>query len=98
MAIFAVTYTYSPDVERLAAIRPQHRAFLTELHATGHVIVSGPLPGNDDDPAGGALIIMETPTIADAETLLDGDPFHREKLIANRTTRQWQPVIGSLHP
>ncbi|ACZ30570.1 YCII-related protein [Xylanimonas cellulosilytica DSM 15894] len=95
MPVFAVTYEYSPDSARLGELRPEHRAFLSGLHDAGSVIVSGPLPA-DDGGAGGALILIEADDADAVATLLDTDPFRREGLIAERTVRDWLPVIGSL--
>ncbi|GAB2473617.1 YciI family protein [Xylanimonas ulmi] len=95
MAVFAVTYEYAHDPERLDASRPAHRAFLGALHEAGRVIVSGPLPADDAAPAG-ALILLDAPDPTSARALLDDDPFRREGLVAQRTVREWVPVIGSL--
>ncbi|WP_425953801.1 YciI family protein [Xylanimonas sp. McL0601] len=95
MSVFAVTYVYSPDAERLDAFRPEHRAFLGALHEAGSVIVSGPLKADDAAPAG-ALILLDAPDVAAATALLEDDPFRREGLIAERGVREWVPVIGSL--
>ena len=95
MAVFAVTYTYSPDADRLAEFRPEHRAFLGGLNEAGSVIVSGPLPA-DDGGTGGALIIVDAPDADAVTALLDADPLHREDLVAERVVREWIPVIGSL--
>ena len=95
MAVFAVTYVYSPDSERLDEFRPEHRAFLRGLHEAGSLIVSGPLKA-DDAGSAGALILLDAPDAAGATALLDDDPFRRENLIAARKVREWEPVIGSL--
>ena len=73
MAVFAVTYLYVSEPEKLDQIRPAHRAFLGALHEAGGLIASGPLAASIED-----------------------DPFRREGLIAERTVREWLPVIGSL--
>ncbi|WP_278237317.1 YciI family protein [Isoptericola sp. AK164] len=95
MATFVVTYTYSPDAERLDAVRPEHRAFLGALHEEGSVVVSGPLPPTGQ-AAAGALIVLEAEDETAALALLDDDPFRREELVVEATVRRWVPVIGSL--
>ncbi|QAY64730.1 hypothetical protein ET495_03825 [Xylanimonas allomyrinae] len=95
MAVFAVTYVYSPDAERLDALRPEHRAFLRALHDAGRVVVSGPLVPDDGAPAG-ALIVVDADDAAAAAALLDADPFRHAGLVTERTVREWVPVIGSL--
>ncbi len=95
MAVFAVTYVYAPQPEKLDEFRPEHRAFLRALHEAGGLIVSGPLPASDDAPAG-ALLLLQADDVAAATSSIDDDPFRREGLIAERTVREWLPVIGSL--
>ncbi|WP_402465659.1 YciI family protein [Isoptericola aurantiacus] len=95
MAIIAVTYTYAAEPERLDAVRPEHREFLGDLHATGVVVVSGPLPATAARSAG-ALLILEAPDAEVALHLLDADPFVRAGLVTERSAREWVPVIGSL--
>lgn len=94
MAVFAVTYVYAPDSSTTRdAVRSEHRTFLSALHAEGKVLVSGPLPADDGAPDG-ALIVVEAPSAAGAVALLDNDPFRREDVVAQRTAREWVPVIG----
>ncbi|PFG43114.1 hypothetical protein ATJ88_1797 [Isoptericola jiangsuensis] len=93
MATFAVTYVYRPDAAALDAVRPEHRAFLGELHARGVVRVSGPLPATADAP-GGALLVVEADDEQGALAVLADDPFRRADLIADRSVREWLPVIG----
>jgi uncharacterized protein YciI len=95
MPVYAVTYEYAPDTARLDEVRPEHRAFLAGLHEQGSLIVSGPLPAAGAAP-GGALLILEASDDDAATALLAEDPFRRENLIAERTVREWLPVIGSL--
>ena len=95
MPVFAVTYTYAPSAPKLDEHRPAHRAFLGALNEAGSVIASGPLPATED-AAAGALILVEADDAAAATALLDQDPFRREGLVAERTVREWLPVIGSL--
>ncbi|NNU26184.1 YciI family protein [Isoptericola sediminis] len=96
MPTFVVTYTYSPDSERLDTVRPEHRAFLGALHDAGSVVVSGPLPPTAE-AAAGALIVLEADDADAAVGLLDDDPFRREGLVTDLVVREWVPVIGSLN-
>jgi len=95
MAVFAVTYLYVSEPEKLDQIRPAHRAFLGALHEAGGLIASGPLAASDDAPAG-ALLLLDAGDAAAATASIEDDPFRREGLIAERTVREWLPVIGSL--
>ena len=91
MATYAVQYTYTDDAARVATFRPEHREHLAELHREGTVVLSGPLGG-----APGALLIVEAESEDAALAALDGDPFKRERVIADRVAREWKVVIGEL--
>ncbi|MCA5893565.1 YciI family protein [Isoptericola sp. NEAU-Y5] len=94
MAVFAVTYVYVSDAARLDDVRPDHRAFLGELHAQGVLHVSGPLPPSPDGAPAGALLVVEAEDVTTALRVLDEDPFRRAGLLADRSAREWVPVIG----
>ncbi|WP_166847444.1 YciI family protein [Isoptericola sp. BMS4] len=96
MAVFAVTYVYVADPDRLGEVRPEHRAFLRDLLAQGSLLASGPLPPTPDGEPGGALLVVEAQDPTGALTLLDPDPMRRAGLVAERSAREWQPVIGAL--
>lgn len=93
MSIYAVHYRYTDDTAAKDAHRPEHREFLNRLLGEGKLLLSGPYTDAD----GGALIILQGEGTAE-ETLafLDEDPFRREGLVAERSIRPWNPVIGSL--
>lgn len=91
MATYAVQYTYTDDAARVATFRPEHREHLAELHREGTLLLSGPLGGGP-----GALLIVEAESEEAALAALDGDPFKRERVITDRTARQWNVVIGEL--
>ncbi|GAA1734882.1 YciI family protein [Isoptericola hypogeus] len=94
MAVFAITYVYVSDPERLAAVRPEHREFLRDLHGQGALHVSGPLPPAPGGEPGGALLVVEADDTTAALRLLDDDPMRRDRLVAERSAREWVPVIG----
>jgi uncharacterized protein len=93
MPIHAVTYVYADRPAELDAVRAEHRTFLRALHEAGTLLASGPLPATEDAPAG-ALIVLELDSPDAVATVLDADPFARAGLVAERTVRQWSPVIG----
>jgi uncharacterized protein len=86
----AVSYTYAPRPDELDALRPAHRAFLRSLHDAGTLRASGPWT----EGAGGALILLQADDGDAALAILDADPFWTAGLIADRTARGWNPVIG----
>ncbi len=93
MNYFAVHYTYADGDDAIVALRPEHREFLKSLKEEGTLVASGPYT----DGGGSALILLrlpETATVADAEKLMDGDPFHRDQILDGRSIRAWNPVLN----
>jgi len=67
-------------LEARLATRPAHVARLQELQAQGRLIIAGPCPAIDSPdpgPAGfsGSVIIAEFPSLTDAETWAEADPY-----------------------
>ena len=62
------------------AARPAHLARLHQLQAAGRLLLAGPFPAIDSaepGPAGftGSLIVAEFPSLAEAQTWADADPY-----------------------
>jgi uncharacterized protein YciI len=88
MTWFLVENRYVQDKYR--DVRPRHREYLQKLAADGVCAVAGPL---GDETGGVALYQAE-----DAEALqkiIDADPYHLEGAIAERTVREFKPVLGA---
>lgn len=90
MATFAVTYEYDSRTSAQDALRPEHRAFLRSLREDGRLLASGPWT----EGAAGALLLVRAEDASGALAVLDADPFWGAGLIAGRTARGWNPVIG----
>lgn len=90
MTFYAVHYHYDPANPAVADARPEHRAFIGALKDTGAIVGSGPFP----DDAGGALIIIRLDDGEDPAAVMDQDPFHVRGVLADRTIREWNPVIN----
>ncbi|GAB3941306.1 YciI family protein [Corynebacterium tapiri] len=91
MTYFSCVYRYPDGDENIVRLRPVHREFLASLKEDGKLIASGPLTGGD------ALIVLQLPgeaTVADAEQLMDQDPFTQEGVLHGREIRPWNPVIN----
>jgi uncharacterized protein YciI len=85
---YAAIIEYSRDQEKIQALRPTHRQYLATLRERGQLAASGPF--TDDS---GALIVYEAASAAEAEKLLQGDPFHQNGIFLTYVLRPWNPVI-----
>lgn len=88
MAIYSVEYRYTDDSAGRDAHRAEHRGYLADQPG---LVVSGPY--SDDRPAG-ALIILRAESLGEVEQIMAADPFQREGLVAERTIREFNPVLG----
>lgn len=87
---FAAVIEYTQDKEKIAAIRPTHRAYLTKLLEDGKLVASGPF---EDDY--GALIVYEAADMAGAEAILKADPFHDGGIFIRWTIRPWKLLFAN---
>lgn len=87
MAIYCVEYRYTDDSAGRDAHRAAHRGYLADQAG---LLVSGPYAG---EPAG-ALIVLRAESLAEVEQIMGADPFQREGLVAERTIREFNPVLG----
>ncbi len=63
-----------------AAARPDHVARLKELVDEGRLLIAGPHPAIDAEDPGeagftGSLVVVEFPSLDDAQTWADADPY-----------------------
>nr|WP_100351069.1 YciI family protein [Luteimicrobium subarcticum] len=93
MPFFAVSYAYSDDVALRDEHRPAHRAHLRELLDAGVLAASGPLGAAEGEPDG-ALLVVRAPDADGALAVLDDDPFLATGVVAARSARRWDPVMG----
>ena len=87
---FAAIIEYVQDRERVQAVRPAHRQYLTTLKANGQLAACGPF--TDDS---GALIIYEAAAEAEAEALLRADPWNRNGIFVRWQLRPWNAVMAT---
>ncbi len=87
---FAAIIDYLQDKDKVAAIRPTHRQYLTSLLQAGKIFATGPF--TDDS---GALIVYEAETAEEAEQLLKADPFHAGGVFLKWQIRAWKVVMGN---
>lgn len=87
---FAAVIEYIQDQEKITALRPTHRAYLTSLLAAGKLVASGPFEDNY-----GALIVYEAPDATAAEAILKADPFHDGGVFVRWTIRPWKLLFAN---
>ena len=83
--------------KRLAA-RPAHLERLQALQAAGRLLVAGPCPAIDSPdpgPAGftGSLIVAEFPSLDDARTWADADPYVAAGVYAQVSIKPFRKVF-----
>ena len=79
--------------EKLAEVRPRHREFLNRLVAAGTVAIAGPFADNT-----GGVVLYQAADAESLQELLDQDPYAIEGVIAERTVREFNPVLGAWLP
>jgi hypothetical protein len=83
--------------KRLEA-RPAHLERLTALQNSGRLVLAGPHPAIDSEdpgPAGfsGSLIVAEFPSLEDATSWADADPYMAAGVYANVTVKPFKKVF-----
>ncbi|WP_033290023.1 YciI family protein [Amycolatopsis jejuensis] len=76
--------------EKLADVRPRHRAYISDHAAQGNVAVAGPLA---DDTGG--LVLWQADDEAALTKLIDNDPYYLEGVVAERSVREFRPTLGA---
>ena len=93
MGLFVALIEFTEDEELRLQTRPVHREYLRSLLDAGKLAMSGPWA---DDT--GALIIYDADNMAEAENILDGDPYRSAGVIANATLKEWRVVLRAPWP
>jgi uncharacterized protein YciI len=97
--LYAIFGNDIPDTqEKRTAARPAHVARLQVLQNEGRLLLAGPFPAVDAiDPgmAGftGSLIVAEFPSLADAQTWADTDPYVAAGVYAQVAVRPFKKVF-----
>ena len=97
--LYAIIGEDRPDslADRLAA-RPAHLERLKALQEQGRLILAGPFPAidsSDPGPAGfsGSLIVAEFPSLEDARSWADADPYVAAGVYAKVTVKPFKKVF-----
>lgn len=80
-------------LEKFREVRPRHRDYLLALAEQGRVAVAGPMADNT-----GGLALFRADDLDDLHKMIDADPYYTEGAVAERTVREFIPVLGSWVP
>ncbi len=88
------------SLEKRLAARPAHLERLKALQDEGRMIVAGPCPAIDSPdpgPAGfsGSVIVAEFPSLEDAKTWADADPYVAAGVYAKVTIKPFKKAFPS---
>jgi uncharacterized protein len=89
MALFLVELDLTDDPGPRARLRPDHRAWVSELARQGVVLAAGPWSAG----VGGALLFSAADE-TEVREILRADPYHRESAVTGTTVRGWDILYG----
>jgi len=86
------------SLSKRAANRPAHLQRLHDLRDQGRLILAGPMPAvdaMDPGPAGftGSIIVAEFPSLAEAQSWADADPYFLGGVYAQVTVKPFKKVL-----
>lgn len=86
------------SLERRTGARDAHLQRLQELAKDSRVLVAGPHPATDTNDPGtagftGSLVIVDFPSIADAQAWADADPYVEAGVYAKVTVKPFKKVL-----
>lgn len=87
---FLAFVDYSPEPERIAQVRPAHRAYLQDLLLQGRLVLAGPFADGS-----GALFIYDVPNEDEAAKLAANDPFAKASLFKKVVLKPWTAVFSN---
>jgi|SRR6516165_5277225 len=79
--------TYTPVPEKVAALRPAHREYMTRLLTDGRLVACGPFADGS-----GALFIYEAASLAAAEEIVAADPYQIGGAFAQCRLSPWEII------
>lgn len=86
------------SLERRLEARPAHLERLNRLKEEGRLLLAGPHPSIDSDdpgPAGfsGSLVVAEFPSLTEAQSWADTDPYMETGVYARVTVKPFKKVL-----
>jgi len=97
--LYAIISQDKPDslADRLHT-RPAHLDRLNQLKAAGRLVLAGPHPAIDSPDPGdagfsGSLIVAEFPSLEDAQSWADADPYNAAGVYQQVTVKPFKKVL-----
>lgn len=91
--LFAIIAEDRPGgLEHRLAVRPTHLGHLESLGDS--LVFAGPFLDADEKPCG-SLVVIEAPSLAEAEAMAARDPFVTEGVFARYEVRRWNWGINN---
>ena len=87
--MFIVSLTYTCELTEIDKFLDEHVAFLKKNYASGNFIASG-----RKIPRTGGIILAKAESLSQLSTILEEDPFHREKL-AEYAVQEFEPTMAA---
>ncbi len=86
------------SLQKRQSARPAHLARLESLHKQGRLILAGPHPAIDNDDPGeagfsGSLVVAEFPSLGEAKSWADDDPYVDAGVYAKVTVKPFKKVF-----
>lgn len=86
------------SLERRLAARPAHLARLQQLKQEGRLLLAGPHPAIDSSEPGeagfsGSLVVAEFPSLQEARSWADADPYIEAGVYARVTVKPFKKVL-----
>jgi hypothetical protein len=97
--LYAIISQDKPDslADRLHT-RPAHLDRLNQLKAAGRLVLAGPHPAIDSPDPGdagfsGSLVVAEFPSLEDAQSWADADPYNAAGVYQQVTVKPFKKVL-----
>ena len=87
MKHFIVEITYTAEPQQMAAVRPEHRAYVQTGFERGLLLFSGPM-----EPMTGGMVVAKVKSRAEIEKFFAFDPYHLNKVATYRFI-EFKPVF-----
>jgi hypothetical protein len=87
MSFFVLEYRYA-DLDARARVRPDHLAYLQQLHKEGTVVLAGPVGDGS-----GAMMVLRAGSEEEARRVVENDPYSAAGVGVDHVLRPWNVVI-----